>query len=220
MIPTKYDLHLFTDYMQPVNLSFNQYLLLTEEPVLFHTGSAQQAAALLPRLEAALAGRPLRHIFVSHFESDECGGLAALLDRYPDASVICPEVTARQLMGFGYQCSLDAKKPGEHIVTDSFDLEFIGYPSEMHLWEGLLAYEHRRKIFFSSDLMMRWGETGSDLVHSSWKDEVGGITAEQVPSPQGRLRLQEDLMRFFSGIDRDGTWPGRRFKLMVFFRLS
>lgn len=48
MIPTKYDLHLFTDYMQPVNLSFNQYLLLTEEPVLFHTGSAQQAAALLP----------------------------------------------------------------------------------------------------------------------------------------------------------------------------
>ena len=50
MIPTKYDLHLFTDYMQPVNLSFNQYLLLTEEPVLFHTGSAQQAAALLPRL--------------------------------------------------------------------------------------------------------------------------------------------------------------------------
>ncbi|MBZ3655957.1 hypothetical protein JS565_25725 [Salmonella enterica subsp. enterica serovar Senftenberg] len=53
MIPTKYDLHLFTDYMQPVNLSFNQYLLLTEEPVLFHTGSAQQAAALLPRLEAA-----------------------------------------------------------------------------------------------------------------------------------------------------------------------
>ena len=165
MIPTKYDLHLFTDYMQPVNLSFNQYLLLTEEPVLFHTGSAQQAAALLPRLEAALAGRPLRHIFVSHFESDECGGLAALLDRYPDASVICPEVTARQLMGFGYQCSLDAKKPGEHIVTDSFDLEFIGYPSEMHLWEGLLAYEHRRKIFFSSELMMRWGEPGSDLVH-------------------------------------------------------
>lgn len=44
MIPTKYDLHLFTDYMQPVNLSFNQYLLLTGEPVLFHTGSAQQAA--------------------------------------------------------------------------------------------------------------------------------------------------------------------------------
>ncbi|MES4520380.1 MBL fold metallo-hydrolase, partial [Escherichia coli] len=186
---------------------FNQYLLLTEEPVLFHTGSAQQAAALLPRLEAALAGRPLRHIFVSHFESDECGGLAALLDRYPDASVICPEVTARQLMGFGYQCSLDAKKPGEHIVTDSFDLEFIGYPSEMHLWEGLLAYEHRRKIFFSSDLMMRWGETGSDLVHSSWKDEVGGITAEQVPSPQGRLRLQEDLMRFSPELIATGHGP-------------
>lgn len=38
MIPTKYDLHLFTDYMQPDNLSFNQYLLLTGEPVLFPYG--------------------------------------------------------------------------------------------------------------------------------------------------------------------------------------
>ncbi len=38
----------------------------------------------------------------------------------PDASVICPEVTARQLMGFGYQCS-STRKTGEHIVTDSFD---------------------------------------------------------------------------------------------------
>ena len=190
MIPTKYDLHLFTDYMQPVNLSFNQYLLLTGEPVLFHTGSAQQAAALLPRLEAALAGRPLRHIFVSHFESDECGGLTPLLDRYPDASVVCPEVTARELAGFGYHCSLDAKKPGE-----------------MHLWEGLLAYEHRRKIFFSSDLMFRWGETGSDLIHSNWKDEVSGITAEQVPNPQRLLRLQENLMRFCPELIATGHGP-------------
>ena len=207
MIPTKYDLHLFTDYMQPDNLSFNQYLLLTGEPVLFHTGSAQQAAALLPRLEAALAGRPLRHIFVSHFESDECGGLTPLLDRYPDASVVCPEVTARQLAGFGYHCSLDAKKPGEHMITDSFDLEFIGYPSEMHLWEGLLAYEHRRKIFFSSDLMFRWGEMGSDLIHSNWKDEVSGITAEQVPNPQRLLRLQENLMRFCPELIATGHGP-------------
>lgn len=55
MIPTKYDLHLFTDYMQPVNLSFNQYLLLTEEPVLFHTGrrSGISLSRILSQMNAA-----------------------------------------------------------------------------------------------------------------------------------------------------------------------
>lgn len=47
MIPTKYDLHLFTDYMQPDNLSFNQYLLLTGEPVLFHTACCRGWRRLL-----------------------------------------------------------------------------------------------------------------------------------------------------------------------------
>lgn len=207
MILSKYDLYPFTAYVKPINLSFNQYLLLTEEPVLFHTGSAQQAAALLPRLEEILASRPLRHIFVSHFESDECGGLTLLLGRYPDASVICSEVTARQLAGFGYHCSLDVKKPGDRLITDFFDLQFIGYPSEMHLWEGLLAYEHRRKVFFSSDLMLRWGETDGSLIRSNWKDEVSGITAEQIPDPQRLLRLQEELLRFSPDIIATGHGP-------------
>ena len=207
MIPSEYNLYPFTAYVKPINLSFNQYLLLAEEPVLFHTGSAQQAAALLPQLEKALANRPLRHIFVSHFESDECGGLAQLLCKYPDASVICSEVTARQLTGFGYHCSLDVKKPEDHLITDSFDLEFIGYPSEMHLWEGLLAYEHRRKLFFSSDLMLRWGVTDGSLMRSNWKDEVSGISAEQIPDSQRLLRLQEELSRFCPDIIATGHGP-------------
>lgn len=167
------------------------------------------ARAITRRCKSAtdLAVAKVYIIFVSHFESDECGGLIQLLDRYPDAKVICSEVTARQLAGFGYQCSLDVKKPSEHIITDSFDLEFIGYPSEMHLWEGLLAYEHKHKIFFSSDLMIRRGETDGSLICSNRKNEVSGISSEQVPDPQRLLRLQEELSCFTPDIIATGHGP-------------
>ncbi|VBB07762.1 Hypothetical protein LUCI_3027 [Lucifera butyrica] len=31
------DLHQFTDYIEPINLSLHQYLLLSAEPTLIHT---------------------------------------------------------------------------------------------------------------------------------------------------------------------------------------
>lgn len=73
------DLHQFSSYIPPINLSFHQYLLLTDEPILVHTGSIERAEALVPQLKAALLGRALKYIFISHFESDECGGLSILL---------------------------------------------------------------------------------------------------------------------------------------------
>ena len=207
MLPVSQDLYRSTSYAPPINLSFNQYLLLSEEPVLFHTGSARQATELLPRLEGVLAGKALSYIFVSHFESDECGGLALLLDRYPSASVICSEVTARQLSGFGVTCNLLVKKPGEHVISGAFDLELISYPSEMHLWEGLLAYEHHRGIFFSSDLMLRWGEAGDALVRSDWREELSKISSEQLPNPERLLKLREDLAGFDPTLIATGHGP-------------
>ena len=69
MLPVSQDLYRSTSYAPPINLSFNQYLLLSEEPVLFHTGSARQATELLPRLEGVHAGKALSYIFVSHVEN-------------------------------------------------------------------------------------------------------------------------------------------------------
>ncbi len=48
------DLYRFSSYVPPIDLTFNQYLLLTDEPVLVHTGTISQAAALLPDLKAIL----------------------------------------------------------------------------------------------------------------------------------------------------------------------
>jgi flavorubredoxin len=190
------DLYQFSSYIPPIDLSFHQYLLLTEEPVLVHTGSIQQAEALVPKLKEILSGRPLKYIFISHFESDECGGLSLLLKHFPEAKPICSEVTARQLSGFGMTNDAIVKKPGEKLNSGDYELEFISYPSEMHLWEGLLLMENKRGIFFSSDLVFRFGNANGSVIEGNWQAEVDSISTEQVSDPKGKAKLQQTLAQF------------------------
>lgn len=189
------NLHQFSSYIPAINLTFHQYLLLTDEPLLVHTGSMQQAEVLIPQLKEALNGKSLKYIFISHFESDECGGLSLILEHFPEAKPICSEVTARQLRGFGIANEFVTKKPGEKLITKDYELEFFSYLSEMHLWEGLLLMENKRGIFFSSDLMFRLGEAIGTVMEGNWQIEVNSINSEQVPDPEKRLQLQQTLAK-------------------------
>jgi flavorubredoxin len=190
------DLHQFSSYVPPIDLTFHQYLLLAEEPVLVHTGSVQQAETLVPQLKKVLDGKSLKYIFISHFESDECGGLSLILKHFPDAKPVCSQITARQLSGFGITNDTIIKKPGEKLVSNDYELEFISYPSEMHLWEGLLVVENKRGIFFSSDLVFRLGNDSGEVIEGVWQKEIENITPQQVPDAQQREKLQETLKKF------------------------
>jgi len=186
-------IYMFNTYIEKINLSFNQYLLLGQEPILVHTGSFQQAAELLPLLKCALKGKPLAYVFISHFESDECGGLSLILEHYPQVKVICSQITARQLGGFGISCELRVVNPKDILQIGEYEFEFIGYPSEMHLWKGLLAFERKQGILFSSDLFMRPGSLVSPVAETKWSEEVDKITLQQVPSPEAKEVLQNTL---------------------------
>lgn len=188
------DLVRFSSFVPPINLSFNQYLLLTNEPVLVHTGSYQGAKDLIPELKEALSGKDLSYIFVSHFESDECGGLSVILEAFPGAKVICSEVTARQFGGFGMDAECIVKKGGDSLKGDGFEFEFITYPSEMHLWDGLLLIEKNRKIYFSSDLVFRMGEAHEESIKGDIKAEIQNISDEQLASPAKKQVLIDELL--------------------------
>ncbi|GKU24409.1 MBL fold metallo-hydrolase [Clostridium folliculivorans] len=189
------DLHQFSSYVPPIDLTFHQYLLLADEPVLFHTGSVQQTESLLPLLKEVLGSNILKYIFISHFESDECGGLSLILKHFPDAKPVCSEITARQLSGFGITNNIIIKKPGEKLISNDYELEFISYPSEMHLWEGLLVMENKRGIFFSSDLVFRFGNANGAVIEGDWQKEIENITPQQVPDPQQKEKLQNTLKK-------------------------
>ncbi|MNW36536.1 Flavo-diiron protein FprA1 [compost metagenome] len=189
------NLYQFTYVMEPIKLSMHQYLLDAEEPVLIQTGAAQQAQATLPQLKQLLGDRLLKYILISHFESDECGGLSVVLKEYPNAVAVCSETTARQLLGFGITQNIEVKKPGDTLKSSDFEFDIIAYPSaEMHMWEGILFKEKCRGIFFSSDFMFSVGEnTHGQVMENSWEEALKISGIDRIPIPEMQKRLMEDL---------------------------
>ncbi len=186
-------LHQFTEYLEPVNLSLHQYLLLTEEPALIHTGTVNNAQNIVAQIKQLLGEKPLKYMLVSHFESDECGCIAALVKEFPGVTTVCSETTARQLYGFGITYNIAIKKPGDKLIGKDYEFEFISYPSEMHLWDGLLFVENKRKIFFSSDLMFSFGNIHGKTIESNWEAAIETSGVDWIPGDKQREKLIKDL---------------------------
>jgi flavorubredoxin len=187
------NLYQFTQVMEPMKLSMHLYLLLTEEPILIQTGAVTQTEATLPHIKELIGDKPLKYILVSHFESDECGGLSFILKEYPEAITICSEVTARQLMGFAITNKFQIKKPGDRLKGNDFEFDIIGYPSEMHMWEGILFIEKQRGIFFSSDLMFAMGENHGQVVEKTWEEAIKSNGVDYIPNADMQKKLADDL---------------------------
>lgn len=173
--------------------TLHQYLLLSEEPVLIATGSMEHAENILPDIKKLLNGKELKYIIFPHFESDECGGLPVFLREYPDVVTICSKLSARELPGFGYKGKIEPKEQDDILVGDGFSFKFINYPSEVHLQDGIVFYEENRKIFFSSDLMLRFGDGCNQIINNTWKQEVDSINAQIIPDENKLNILKNNL---------------------------
>lgn len=189
------NLIMFSTYNEHINLSFNQYLLLGEEPILIHTGSHAMTEKLVPKVNDILGDRELAYVFISHFESDECGGLAHLLKHFPAAKPICSAVTARQLTGFGMMDDVIVKSAEDTLSLKDLNLKFVAYPSEMHLWEGLLLFEENQGILFSSDLFVKQGNLSDTIVNSNLSKEISKIASHQIPNPVALKIMQDNLAK-------------------------
>lgn len=193
MIEISKNLYQFSAHIPFMHFTLHQYLLLSEEPVLISTGTMQQAGQILPEIKRLLNGKELKYILFPHIESDECGGLPVFLKEYPNVITICSELSARELLGFGYAVIVQAKKQGDLLTGNDFSFKFIDYPSEVHLQNGVVFYEEIRKIFFSSDLMLRFGDAIGKTIDSSWNDEVEAIDMERIPNETQLAALKSSL---------------------------
>lgn len=188
------DLYQFSMFIPPLDFTIHQYLLAKDPAILFAAGTAQQARAILPELKEILGGRPLKYVFVSHMESDEAGGVFVLQQAYPDLIVLASPLTARELPGYGYTGKILPQKGGAVLEDGGLQLQFVDYPSEVHLQNGLLCYEKNSGILYSADLFLRFGNGVGKTMAADWQKEVKAIPAECVPETQARAVLQHDLL--------------------------
>lgn len=76
-------------YVEPANFRFNQFLVLDEQPLLYHTGTNSLFPEVRQAVATLLDPSHIRWIGFSHFEADECGALAAWQSLAPQATAIC-----------------------------------------------------------------------------------------------------------------------------------
>src|SRR3954452_19843979 len=87
------------DFPDGQGFSFNQYLVLDDEPLLFHTGPRKLFPLVREALASVLPVERLRYVGFSHTEADECGSLNQWLAAAPAALPLCSRIASMVSIG-------------------------------------------------------------------------------------------------------------------------
>jgi flavorubredoxin len=141
----------------PGGFTFNQFLVLGEEPLLFHCGPR----GLFPSVSAAAARvlplETLRWIGFGHVEADECGSMNHWLAAAPHAQVV------HGLTGCTVSIQDLADRP-PRALADGTVLElgekrvrYIDTPHVPHGWEACVLFEETTGTLLGGDLFTHLG---------------------------------------------------------------
>src|ERR1700691_2914111 len=79
----------------PLGFTFNQFLVLGEEPLLFHYGHRRMFPLIAAAMASVMPPERLRWITFGHIEADECGAMNEWLAIAPQATVAHGAVASR-----------------------------------------------------------------------------------------------------------------------------
>ena len=80
--------HRISIFWPEINLQFNHFLVVDDEPLLYHTGMRRMFPDVLAAVRTIIDPATLRWIGFSHFEVDECGSLNQWLQIAPRAQAV------------------------------------------------------------------------------------------------------------------------------------
>ncbi|MBI2851803.1 MAG: hypothetical protein HYX84_01690 [Chloroflexi bacterium] len=199
-------LHRISTLVDPPGITFNQFVIKDEKTMLVHTGAASLFPRVVENMRQVVDVSALSYVFISHFEADECGSLAFLLALNHNIIPVAPGPTARHLAGFGIHSKPMTVKEGDELVLGRRRLQFINYPSEPHLQDGLIAYDTTDKVLFSSDLFTRRGE-GAAVVVKGVRSVFSEIPPQAIPVEDRRLKCQEAIKKLDIALIATGHGP-------------
>ena len=156
----------------PGQFSFNQYLIVDDAPLLFHTGQRQLFPLVQEAVNAVIPVQKLRYVALSHFEADECGALNAFLAASPQAEPVCSGLAAMTSVNDFADRPARALRDSEELALGSHTLRWFDTPHMPHGWECGLMMESSTRTFFCGDLFTQGGPgdvavTESDILGPS-----------------------------------------------------
>jgi len=137
--------------------SFNQYLVVDDEPLLFHTGLRKMFPLVREAVASVLAPERLRYIAFSHVEADECGALNEWLAAAPQSVPLCGAVAAMVSIQDLADRAPRALADHEALSLGKHDVRWFDTPHLPHAWECGFLMEERTRTLLCGDLFTQGG---------------------------------------------------------------
>lgn len=156
----------------PGGFSFNQYLILDDQPLLFHTGPRKMFPLVCEAVESIMPAKELRYVALSHFEADECGSLNEWLEAAPHAVPLCSRVAALVSVDDVANRPARAMADGEELTLGAHTVKWLDTPHMPHGWETGYLMDTATATMFCGDLFTQGGRgsvalTQSDILEPS-----------------------------------------------------
>jgi len=146
--------------------SFNQYLVLDDEPLLFHTGPRKLFPFVREAVSRVLEPERLRWIAFSHYEADECGSLNDWLAIAPQSQPLCSEIAAMVSVNDVAERPARALGDGETLSLGRRTIKWFDTPHLPHGWETGYLADVTSRTLFCGDLFTQPGRGDEALVSS------------------------------------------------------
>lgn len=148
------------------DFSFNQYLVVDDAPLLFHTGLRGLFPVVSEAIAAVMPIEKLRYVGFSHFEADECGALNQFLAAAPHAIPVCGQVAALVSVNDYADRAPRALADGEDLELGGHRVRWFDTPHVPHAWECGLMMDMTTRTFFCGDLFTQGGRGTTALTES------------------------------------------------------
>jgi flavorubredoxin len=174
----------------PGGFTFNQFLLVDDEPLLFHTGPHR----LFPLVKQAVAHvlgdvTKLRWVGFSHVEADECGALNEWLEVAPRALPVCGRVAAMVSVSDFALRPPRALGDGEELSLGTKRVRWLDAPHLPHNWECGYLSEATTRTLLCGDLFTQGGADGVPLTES---EVLGPSEAFRQAMPAGSVAVEHN----------------------------
>jgi flavorubredoxin len=172
----------------PGGFTFNQFLLVDDEPLLFHTGPHK----MFPLVRQAVAHvlgdvTRLKWVGFSHVEADECGALNEWLEAAPQATPVCSLVAAMVSVSDFALRPARALADGEELSLGKKRVRWLDAPHLPHNWECGYLNESTTRTLLCGDLFTHGGADGPPITES---EVLGPSEAFRQAMPAGSVAIE------------------------------
>ena len=146
-------------YVVPLGMAYNSYLVKDEKTVLFDTVDERFGDEWLANVRREAGDAAIDYLVVQHMEPDHSANVAKFAAAYPQATIVASAqafVMMKCFFGTDFADRRLVVKEGDTLKTGRHVFAFVAAPM-VHWPEVIVTYDTTDKILFSADGFGKFG---------------------------------------------------------------